>query len=81
MCLGMPMKITEIDYPAGTGEIDGIRRDVNLSLLDPSEIKTGNIVLVHAGFAVSIVDEQYVEDFRKTVAEVESLSDNTMKSW
>lgn len=81
MCIGIPMQITEIDYPLGTGEVDGVTRDVNLSLLDPEEVKEGIWVLVHAGFGVSVVDEDYINEAKATIAEIESKTDNLYRTW
>jgi hydrogenase assembly chaperone HypC/HupF len=75
------MQITEIDYPLGTGEVDGVTRDVNLSLLDPEEVKEGIWVLVHAGFGVSVVDEDYINEAKATIAEIESKTDNLYRTW
>lgn len=75
------MKIVNLDYPIGEGEIDGVKRDVNLSLLDPEEVKEGIHVLVHAGFGVSIVDEDYINDFKETLSQIEASGENLYKSW
>jgi hydrogenase expression/formation protein HypC len=83
MCIGVPMKVVEFesDFGMGTCEIDGVTREVNLSLLDPEEVKEGVWVLVHAGFGVSVVDEAYVQEAKSTIAEIESQSDDLYKSW
>jgi hydrogenase expression/formation protein HypC len=81
MCIGIPMTLQEIDYPLATGVVDGVQRDINLSLLDSDEINIGDIVLVHAGFGVTKVDQNYVDEIRKIIAEIESKSANLYKSW
>jgi hydrogenase expression/formation protein HypC len=56
MCLAIPMKIMEIrDDGTGLVELDGSRREANLSLL--TSPKTGEYVIVHAGFAIEKLDE------------------------
>jgi len=62
MCLAMPMKVVEINEDEGIGELGGVRRKVSFQLLDKVEI--GNYVLVHAGFAIAVVDE---DDARETI--------------
>ena len=62
MCLAMPMKVVEINGDEGIGELGGVRRKVSFQLLDKVEL--GNYVLVHAGFAIAVVDE---EDARETI--------------
>ena len=81
MCIGIPMTLQEIDYPLATGIVDGVQRDINLSLLAQEEIHIGDIVLVHAGFGVTKVDQSYVDEMRKLIVEIESKSANTYKSW
>lgn len=56
MCLGVPMKIISIDGTDAVAEIDGVRRDASLMLLD-EDIAVGDYVIVHAGFAISKLDE------------------------
>lgn len=62
MCLAMPMKVVEIhksesglEGDEGVGELGGVRRKVSFQLLDKVEL--GDYVLVHAGFAIAVVDE------------------------
>lgn len=55
MCLAVPMQITEIwDNGIGVGELDGSRHEVDLSLLDAP--KSGDFVIVHAGYAIEKLD-------------------------
>ncbi len=59
MCLGIPGKVTEIRDEAGLamGKVDfgGVRKDACLAYLP--DIKLGDYVIVHVGFAISQVDE------------------------
>ncbi len=60
MCLGIPMQIRTIDGDMAMCEIDGVRREACLMLLaDPVEV--GDFVLIHAGFAISKLDEADAE--------------------
>lgn len=63
MCVGVPMRITSIDGSGAVAEIDGVRREASLMLLD-EEVGVGDFVIVHAGFAISKLDE---EDARQTL--------------
>lgn len=63
MCVGVPMRITSIDGTGAVAEIDGVRRAASLMLLD-EEVGVGDFVIVHAGFAISRLDE---EDARQTL--------------
>jgi hydrogenase expression/formation protein HypC len=60
MCLAIPGRIISIepgDALARTGKVDfgGIQKEVNLGCVPDAKI--GDYVIVHVGFALSIVDE------------------------
>ena len=63
MCLAVPGQIVEVIDPANrlaTVEIAGVRRTVNIGLLDAGDESAGpgDWVLIHVGFALSKVDEE-----------------------
>lgn len=62
MCLAIPGQLVEIvdeDLRLATVEIAGVRRAVNIGLLDgDGGAAAGDWVLVHVGFALSKVDEE-----------------------
>ncbi len=58
MCLGIPGRIVEWvdrDNAIATAEVSGVRRAINLGLIDDAEV--GDWVLIHVGFAMSRLDE------------------------
>jgi len=61
MCLGIPAKIVEIGEEK-TGKIDylGTRVKTSFALLD--DVKVGDWVIVHAGFAISKLDEDEAQE-------------------
>ncbi len=61
MCLGIPGKVIEIKGSFGKVDFGGSYRDVNLSLVDA---KVGDYVIVHAGYAIEILDE---DEAKKTL--------------
>lgn len=63
MCLAIPMQLVERDELEGTVELEGVRRRVGL-LLCP-EAQAGDHVLVHAGYAIGLID---AEEAAKTLA-------------
>ena len=67
MCLAVPSKIIEINDSVAKVEVDGVVREASLMLLEDAGI--GDYVIVHAGFAISKVDEQAalqtIADMRK----------------
>ena len=68
MCLAVPAKIIEIQDALAKVEISGVTKDVSLMLLP--EAKPGDYVLVHAGFAMQIVDEKEAEETYALLAEM-----------
>jgi hydrogenase expression/formation protein HypC len=50
------MRIIDIDGENMVAEIDGVRREASLMMLS-EEVKVGDFVLIHAGFAISRLDE------------------------
>ena len=56
MCLGVPGKIIEIKGKYATADILGAEREISIELLEG--VKPGDYVLIHAGCAIQIVDEE-----------------------
>jgi hydrogenase expression/formation protein HypC len=70
MCLAIPGQILEIvDEPNRLARVDvaGVRRNVNIGLLDADgdTAVPGDWVLIHVGFAISKVDEEEAEATRR----------------
>lgn len=68
MCLGVPLKLLEVHGDTGVVEMGGVRRKVNLSLVP--EVKTGNYVIVHAGFAITVMNEEEAEETLRLLNEI-----------
>ena len=67
--MAIPMKIVEIRKDGiGVVELDGSRRDANLSLV--SDPKLGDYVIVHAGFAIEKLDEKEANEQLALFAEI-----------
>ncbi len=62
MCLGIPGQIIEItddERQLAIAEISGVRREVNVACVadGPLDGLIGSWVLIHVGFAMSLIDE------------------------
>ena len=69
MCLGIPGRIVElrVDQPdVGRVDVEGVMRDVNMSLLADDPVAPGDWVLIHLGFALQQMTEAEVADARST---------------
>ena len=62
MCLGVPMQVMSIDGETAVCEIDGVRREASLMMVDG--VSVGDFVIIHAGFAIEKLDE---DDARETL--------------
>lgn len=74
MCLGVPMKILSRDGDTVVAEVDGVQKEANVMLLG-EEVAVGDYVIVHAGFAISKLDEEYAEETIRLMREVFSEED------
>ncbi|MFH0880274.1 MAG: HypC/HybG/HupF family hydrogenase formation chaperone [Lentisphaerota bacterium] len=76
MCLAIPGKVESISgnepiTRSGKVSFGGAIRDVNLAYLP--EAKVGDYVLVHVGFAISLIDETEALQLLKDLEEIASL--------
>lgn len=61
MCLAIPAKVTEMkDNHLATVDILGVTRDISIDLTPKANV--GDFVLVHAGFAIEVVDPDYAQE-------------------
>ncbi|RNC68157.1 MAG: HypC/HybG/HupF family hydrogenase formation chaperone [Desulfuromonadales bacterium] len=69
MCLGVPMQVVSIGDGDIVAEIDGVRKEASLMLL-AEEVKVGDFVIVHAGFAISKLDEEDAQETLRLMREI-----------
>jgi hydrogenase expression/formation protein HypC len=65
MCLAIPGEIVE--FVEGNDQlvlvdVVGVKRKINIGLMEPGEVGVGDWILIHVGFAMSKVDEQEAAD-------------------
>lgn len=60
MCLAIPVKLAAKEQDKGWVQIGDIQREISLAILP--EAKVGDYVLVHAGFAISKVEEKEAQE-------------------
>jgi hydrogenase expression/formation protein HypC len=73
MCLAVPGKLVEWtrrDPPFDTAvvEFDGVRRQVSMACLPEAEV--GDYCLVHAGMAISRIDQEEAAELLKSLSEM-----------
>ena len=70
MCLAIPGKIVEIssdNKDSALVEVVGVRRKIDLALLQDDKPAPGDWVLIHVGFAMSKISEQDATDQMNTL--------------
>jgi len=60
MCLAIPGKILELEGNTALVDFDGIKQRVIIALIQNPEV--GKYVIVHAGYAIEIMDEKEAQD-------------------
>lgn len=74
MCYAIPAKVIEIRGDMGIVDFgNGVRREVLLGLVD---VKVGDYVLVHAGYAIKVLDEESALEILKEFEEVLRLAED-----
>jgi hydrogenase expression/formation protein HypC len=68
MCLAVPSKIIAINDEMGIVDVDGVKREVGLHLIENPMI--GDYVIVHAGFAINKIDESEALETLKLFREI-----------
>ena len=73
MCLAIPGKIVEIvdeENHIAKVEVGGVKRNINIGMLDKEEARVGDYVLIHVGFAMSKVDEHEAQETLRVLKEI-----------
>lgn len=74
MCIGVPGQICAINGTLAKVDVCGVQRDVDLTLVgtidEQGQSRMGQWVLVHVGFAMSIIDEH---EARETLAALQNM--------
>lgn len=78
MCLAVPGRVLSVDgedtaFRQGVVDFGGIRKTVNLAYTP--EVRVGQYVIVHVGFALSVVDEAEAQRVLDTYREMDALAE------
>ena len=73
MCLVVPVLIQSIEGIYAVVELGGVKRTISLMLTPEAEV--GNYVLVHAGYAIGIVDEEAARETLHLLEEMATFAD------
>ena len=76
MCLAIPGKIVEIvdvENQIAKVEVGGVRRNINIGMLEQEGVGVGDYVLIHVGFAMSKIDEKEAVETLRLLRDLDSL--------
>lgn len=74
MCLAIPAKVVEVKQNMAKVDFgEGVLRDVNVTLV---EARVDEYVLVHAGYAIQVLDRKSAEETLQLWKEVLASSEN-----
>ena len=71
MCLAIPSKVVKIKDNVATIDVDGVRREASLLLLE--DVMVGDYVIVHAGFAINKINEEHALESLNLMREAASI--------
>ena len=77
MCLAIPARIIELEGDNAVVDAMGNRFKAKTTLL--AEVKLGDLVLVHAGFAISLVDEEDAKMTWQLISEIDDFNQTQNK--
>ena len=72
MCLAVPGRVVSIDGDTALVDFGGAKRNANVSLV---KVDVGQYVIVHAGFAISVMDEREAQESLETWREFIEFSE------
>jgi hydrogenase expression/formation protein HypC len=74
MCLAIPVQVTELlDGAMARVTLDGVKKEISLALVD--DVKPGDYVILHVGYALNKIDPEEAERTLALLAEAGQLQD------
>ena len=73
MCLAVPVQVISMNGDEAEVEIGGVKRRVSIALTP--EVKVGDYVLLHTGYAINVVDEAEAQETLKIFEEMARLEE------
>lgn len=77
MCLAVPVQVVSIEGDEADVEIGGVKRRISIALTP--EVKIGDYVLLHTGFAINVVDEAEAQETLKIFEQIARLEEEAEK--
>jgi len=74
MCVAIPARVKSIEGLTADVEVGGVSRKISIQLTP--EVQRDDYVLVHAGFAIHVIDEQEARETMKLFEELGALEND-----
>ena len=74
MCLAVPLRLVSVSGTDAVGEVGGIQREV--SVMMTPDAKVGDYVIVHAGFAIQILDQKEAEENLELLRQIGEMAES-----
>jgi len=68
MCLGIPMRVVKIEGQFAWVKTGGLIRQINIQMVP--KVTVGDYVIVHAGFAIEIINQEAAQETLRLINEV-----------
>ena len=72
MCLAIPAKVISVDWPSAVVSVENVEYRASMLLIE--DVKVGEYVMLHAGFAIEKVDPEEAAETLRLLYEVEKNS-------
>jgi len=76
MCLAIPAVVRSLDNQMATVEVAGVTRHASVHLLE--DVQVGDYLIIHAGFALSKLDEQEAQETMRLLETLGGLEAGTL---
>jgi hydrogenase expression/formation protein HypC len=75
MCLAVPVQVVSVDGSEAEVEIGGVKRKVSITLTPDARV--GDYVLLHTGYAISVIDQTEAQETLKLLTDMLDLGEAT----
>jgi hydrogenase expression/formation protein HypC len=77
MCLAIPAKVKVIKGDMATVEVSGVTREA--SIMMTPDVKVGDYIIMHAGFAIQVLDTKEAEKTLELLEEIAASEPGTVR--
>ena len=74
MCLAIPAKIISKKDDTAMVDVSGVQREANLMLCPDAQV--GDYIIMHAGFAIHLLDKKDAEETLQMLSDMKGLAEN-----